>query len=59
MGCVFVHDKVKIQIAWNSGFDLIEKLAELNSAMALVTLPDDRPVAMSRAVNRHVALWRL
>ena len=41
MGCVIVHDEVDVQIVWNSGFDLIEKLAELFGAMAPITLADD------------------
>src|ERR1700688_1674442 len=41
MGCVIVHDEMDVQIIWNSGFDLIEKLAELFGAMAPVTLADD------------------
>src|SRR5260370_24579261 len=41
MGCVIVHDEMNVQTVWNSGFDLIEKLAELFGAMAPVTLADD------------------
>src|SRR5260370_36421717 len=41
MGCVIVHDEVDVQLVWNSGCDLIEKLAELLGAMAPVTLADD------------------
>src|SRR5882724_12466129 len=41
MGCVIVHDEMNLQTVWNSGFDLIEKLAELFGAMAAVTLADD------------------
>src|SRR5471030_1349357 len=41
MGCVIVHDEMNVQIVWNSGFDLIEKLAELLSAMASIALADD------------------
>src|SRR5260370_7756406 len=32
---------MNVQTVWNSGFDLIEKLAELFGAMAPVTLADD------------------
>jgi len=41
MGSVIVHDEVHVQTVGNSGFDLIEKLAELYGAMALVALSDD------------------
>src|SRR5437660_2311232 len=41
VGCVIVHDQMDVQIARNSGFDLIEKLTELFGAMAPVTLADD------------------
>ena len=41
VGCVIVHDQMNVQLFWNSGFDLIEKLAELCGAMAAVALADD------------------
>src|SRR5260370_17066008 len=41
MVCVIVHEEMNVQTVWNSGFDLIEKLAELFGAMAPVTLADD------------------
>src|ERR1700722_107469 len=40
-GCVIVHDEMNVQTAWNSGFDLIEKLAELPGAMASIALADN------------------
>jgi hypothetical protein len=62
VGCVIVHDEMKVQIVRNGGFDLIEKLAKLYGAMvsiALADLPMTRPVAMSRVANREVTPWRL
>jgi hypothetical protein len=41
VGGVVVHDEMNVQIARNSGFDLIEKLAELLGAMTSITLADD------------------
>src|SRR6202167_6762948 len=41
VGCVIVHDEMNVQIVWNSGFDLVEKFAELLGAMASVALSDD------------------
>src|ERR1035437_9139704 len=41
VGWVIVHDEMNVQIVWNSGFDLIEKLAELYGAMASIALADD------------------
>jgi hypothetical protein len=32
---------MNVQIVWNSGFDLVEKLAELLGAMASAALADD------------------
>jgi hypothetical protein len=32
---------MNVQLIWNSGFDLIEKLADLCGAMAAVALADD------------------
>src|SRR5258708_573152 len=40
-GCVIVHDEVDVQIFGNSGFDLIEKFAELSGAMASVAFAND------------------
>ena len=61
VGCVIVHDKMNLQIVGNSGFDLIERLAELRGAMAPIALADDpagcdveggeeRSVAMARVI---------
>jgi hypothetical protein len=41
MGCVIVHDEMDVQIVGNSGFDLIEKLAELCGPMVSIALADD------------------
>src|SRR6266446_9703209 len=41
VGCVIVHHEMNVQIVWNSGFDLIEKLAEFCGAMASIALADD------------------
>src|SRR5258708_33768349 len=41
VGRVIVHDEMNVQIVWNGGFDLIEKLAELLGAMASIALADD------------------
>jgi hypothetical protein len=38
VGCVIVHDEMNVHIVGNSGFDLIEKLAELCGAMAPIAL---------------------
>src|SRR3979490_139224 len=41
VGCVIVHEEMNGQFVWNSGFDLVEKLAEFFSAMASIAFADD------------------
>ena len=55
---VVVQDQMHVEIPGHVGFDSVEKRAELHGAMAAVTLPDDLPLATSRAANSEVVPWR-